>query len=174
MSDKSELRRYAQNLADGPYAYGTGQQILDLFEELELADKIIAERNKLLDAIPSCPVHGQCVPYAIEWVEKAMVMIKELSAENEKLRNSSMLWQCKPGIGLIRCVPDSRYQKFSPDIRQHYFPVLMVEDGSLRKDAERYRWLRKTSIPLEGHDFLSTGEILDFRIDDKISKESGQ
>lgn len=55
--------------------------------DMRQADKIISERNRLLDAIPACPVHGQCVPHAIEWVEKVLLVMKELKAENEILRN---------------------------------------------------------------------------------------
>lgn len=39
----------------------------------------------------------------------------------------------------------------------------------LSKDAERYRWLRTQNIPLNGHDFLSSHEILDRRVDAKIA-----
>lgn len=48
--------------------------------------------------------------------------------------------------------------------------ALIAEVEELRKDAERYRWLRKGSIPLNGHDFLSSNEILDRRIDAAMSK----
>lgn len=68
--------------------------------------------------------------------------LDQLKAENEELRNQAVYWQCAPGIGLIRCVPDARYRKFSPSIRMRYSPVLMVDDEALRKDAERYRWIR--------------------------------
>ena len=33
-------------------------------EEVRVADQLIAERNRVLDALP-CPVHGQCVPHAL-------------------------------------------------------------------------------------------------------------
>lgn len=49
---------------------------------------------------------------------------------------------------------------------------LEAENESLRKDAERYRWLRNRQIPLDGHDFLSTQEILDMRIDAAMAKEA--
>lgn len=49
--------------------------------------------------------------------------------------------------------------------------TLLAENDSLRKDADRYRWLRQRHIPLEGHDFLSTQEILDRRIDAAMAKE---
>lgn len=47
-------------------------------EELIIADKLIAERNRLLDIL-ECREHGQCVPGAIEQVEK---MREELAAAN--------------------------------------------------------------------------------------------
>ncbi|EKT4504100.1 hypothetical protein QEM14_001728 [Pseudomonas putida] len=43
---------------------------------------------------------------------------------------------------------------------------------ALRKDAERYRWLRQRQLPLDGHDFLSTQETLDRRIDAAMAKEA--
>jgi hypothetical protein len=52
--------------------------------------------------------------------------------------------------------------------------MLKAELEALRQDAERYRWLRTQCIPLQGHDFLSSHEILDRRVDAKILKESGE
>ena len=43
---------------------------------------------------------------------------------------------------------------------------------AMRRDAGRYRWLRERQIPLEGHDFLSTQDILDRRIDAAMAKGS--
>lgn len=51
---------------------------------------------------------------------------------------------------------------------------LKSENEALRNDAERYRWMRQRHIPLEGHDFLSTQEILDRRIDAAMLKEQPQ
>lgn len=42
----------------------------DLEKELEVTDQLLAERDRLLEAIPPCPIHGKCVPHAIEWVEE--------------------------------------------------------------------------------------------------------
>ncbi|QLG95295.1 hypothetical protein HZF02_26635 [Pseudomonas yamanorum] len=64
-----------------------------LREEVTIADKIIVERNLLLDAIPACPVHGQCIPHAIEWVEKIILVAKGLSAEVEELRKGAARYQ---------------------------------------------------------------------------------
>ncbi len=40
-----------------------------LRNEVEVDDKLIAERDKLLDLIP-CPAHGRCVPYAMTWIKE--------------------------------------------------------------------------------------------------------
>lgn len=46
------------------------QEHVDLQEELRITDKLIEERNRVMEAIPPCPNHGsQCVPHALEWVE---------------------------------------------------------------------------------------------------------
>lgn len=98
MSDYSELKRRAlaslecrsaifQKEFDTEFERAAQPGVIwGLIGELEVADKVIAERNRLLSAIPACPVHGQCVPHAIELVEKAVFMLKELKAENEALR----------------------------------------------------------------------------------------
>jgi hypothetical protein len=50
-----------------------------LKEEIEVDNAIIAERDRLMDEIPGCFIHGnRCVPHAINWV-KDMVKL-----ENEK------------------------------------------------------------------------------------------
>lgn len=46
------------------------QSVADVYEELQVTDKLLADCRQLLDAIPQCPVHGPCIPYALEWIEK--------------------------------------------------------------------------------------------------------
>lgn len=47
---------------------------------------------------------------------------------------------------------------------------LRDEVESLGKDAERYRWLRgHHGLSLKGHDFISYGEVADFRIDNAMT-----
>lgn len=47
-----------------------GDEIDRLREELDITDKLLAARERVLDAIPPCPVHGsQCIPHALEWIE---------------------------------------------------------------------------------------------------------
>ena len=41
-----------------------------LQSELKVTESLLNERQRLLDAIPECPVHGKCVPYALKWIEK--------------------------------------------------------------------------------------------------------
>lgn len=37
---------------------------------IQNSEKLLQERNRVLEAIPECSVHGrQCVPHALEWVE---------------------------------------------------------------------------------------------------------
>jgi hypothetical protein len=42
----------------------------DLKHELEVTEKLLNERQRVLDAIPECQSHGKCVPHAIEWIEE--------------------------------------------------------------------------------------------------------
>ena len=49
---------------------GEGCNCADLKHELEVTDKLLNERQRVLDAIPECQSHGKCVPHAIEWIEE--------------------------------------------------------------------------------------------------------
>ncbi|MEW6115633.1 MAG: hypothetical protein AB1553_01875 [Nitrospirota bacterium] len=40
-------------------------------EEIKISDKLLAERNRVLEAIPECPIHGkQCIPHAMDWIQR--------------------------------------------------------------------------------------------------------
>ncbi len=39
-----------------------------LMAELDVTEKLLSERQRVLDAIPECPLHGSCVPHALEWI----------------------------------------------------------------------------------------------------------
>lgn len=41
-----------------------------LKEEIKLDNRRIADLEKVLYAIPECPVHGGCIPHALEWIER--------------------------------------------------------------------------------------------------------
>lgn len=59
-------------------------ELLEVSKELVIADTLLAERNKLLAAIPECATHGQCVSNAIEWVEKSKIAMAELDAARKQ------------------------------------------------------------------------------------------
>lgn len=47
-------------------------RIEKLESEIAVDDKLLAERDRLLNTIPACPAHGAgCVPHAIAWVDDA-------------------------------------------------------------------------------------------------------
>ena len=41
-----------------------------LRQELEVTNQLLADRQRVLDAIPACPAHGSCVPHALAWIAK--------------------------------------------------------------------------------------------------------
>jgi len=41
---------------------------IQLREALAITDTILAERQRILEAIPQCEEHGFCVPHALEWI----------------------------------------------------------------------------------------------------------
>lgn len=48
-------------------------RISELEEEVAVDNKLLAERDRLLDAIPACSAHGdKCIPHAIEWVREQL------------------------------------------------------------------------------------------------------
>ena len=50
-------------------------QIADLKKELIVTEEILKDRTRILEAIPECCAHGnQCVPHALEWIEKAKTL----------------------------------------------------------------------------------------------------
>lgn len=66
------LSLLAQVRAAHPQPKGTQE----LIEELAVANKLLAERQRVLDAVPPCPDHGPCVPHALEWIEKAKTALQ--------------------------------------------------------------------------------------------------
>jgi hypothetical protein len=73
-----------------------------LQQELAVTNKLLDERNRLLDAIPECPVHGrQCVPHAIEWVK-----------ERESIPPKLARWRC---VSYCLCDPSTTKGHFVRD-----------------------------------------------------------
>ena len=54
-------------------------------EEVEVLNKLLEERETLLDSIPQCPVHGKCIPYAIRWIEQAKNLAKIVDEREDEL-----------------------------------------------------------------------------------------
>ena len=52
-----------------------------LSEELKVTEGLYRERQRVLEAIPECNVHGDCIPHALEWIEKMKAI--ELTAPDE-------------------------------------------------------------------------------------------
>jgi hypothetical protein len=72
-----------------------------LKDEVAIGDRIITERDRLLAAIPECGPHGQCVPHAIEWVER-------MKDENEALRKAlTTIREESHDIGACECAADA-------------------------------------------------------------------
>ena len=67
LSDKVK-QNYNEASERSPFP-STDSKCEDLKQELEVTDKLLNERQKVLDAIPECPIHGSCIPHAIEWIE---------------------------------------------------------------------------------------------------------
>lgn len=43
----------------------------DASQEIRVLNYLLAERERVLDAIPPCPSHGSsCVPHALDWVNR--------------------------------------------------------------------------------------------------------
>lgn len=59
----------------------------ELRAELEVTNKLLDERNRLLGHIPGCGVHGACIPHAIEWVQA----FKDLEAQRDRLLKMLLL-----------------------------------------------------------------------------------
>lgn len=60
-----------------------------LKQELGVTDKLLTERQRVLDAIPECEAHGPCVTHALEWiadVKSMLVAIAHDSTESEVRR----------------------------------------------------------------------------------------
>lgn len=58
--------------ADQMRAYAAAA-VAAMREELTVTDKLLADRQRVIDAIPECPDHGtNCVPHALEWVRRAI------------------------------------------------------------------------------------------------------
>lgn len=60
--------------------------------ELEITEKLLNERQQVINAIPECELHGgNCVPHALEWIEKQKTIKTALEILNQVEPNGELL-----------------------------------------------------------------------------------
>lgn len=62
-----------------------------------MLNKLLAERQRVLDAIPECNLHGSCVPHALDWIEST----KNLLADIMKIAKFDDWDKCSTGRQLV-------------------------------------------------------------------------
>jgi len=67
------------------------ERIKSLEDELKITEKILTERERVLKAIPECPDHGECVPHALEWIEKAKIVMQAQPREQNALNVAKIM-----------------------------------------------------------------------------------
>jgi hypothetical protein len=78
---RNELPKYTDSIVD--------YKIIQ--HELDVTNSLLQERQRVLDAIPECKVHGACVPHAIDWINE----MKE-KYDNDLACKSSNVYIVKP------------------------------------------------------------------------------
>jgi len=70
-------------LADAGECACLQRDLTTLRAELKVTEELLAERQRLLDAVPECPSHGPCVPHAIKWIETAKALRAGIATLNQ-------------------------------------------------------------------------------------------
>lgn len=74
-------------------------RIFNLEKDLEVSDHLLNERNKVLNAIPKCKVHGsQCIPNAIEWIERVKTLGNIIFNKDNKIESNKTTQSPKQSI----------------------------------------------------------------------------
>lgn len=66
------------------------QEIAELKAEIATDERLLEGRETLLDAIPECPLHGPCIPHALDWikgVKAAEAKLEEVRAQRDRLES---------------------------------------------------------------------------------------
>ena len=58
----------------------------ELKKELYVTDKLLSERQRVLDAIPERKIHGKCVPHAIEWINSRKQYFQNMAKQTEIMK----------------------------------------------------------------------------------------
>ncbi len=125
------------------------KELADTKEELRLTNELLATSDRVLNAVPECPVHGPCVPHAVEWIEKA------------KARSVVPEW---PTISVLQTIPPEkrngcyhlaiRREKRRPELGMLYWqgPVgwSWVDDefGEIPRWATHCRFVDGEGLPI--------------------------
>jgi len=59
------------------------KRIEELEEELKVSNKLLEDRDLFLTVIPQCPVHGKCMPHAIEWIRRVKTLAAIITGKEE-------------------------------------------------------------------------------------------
>lgn len=59
---------------------GLSEKYRKLQEEMKLTDERNENLEELLKAIPECPFHGACIPYALSWIKTAKEKLDDSSS----------------------------------------------------------------------------------------------
>lgn len=68
-------------------------------------------------------------------LDRVTAALSAVTAERDRLLASKLYWVAPAGSGLVRCVTDERYRKFSPSIRAKYDPVCCVDTAMAAKEG---------------------------------------
>jgi hypothetical protein len=118
-----------------------------LTEELRVTDALLEARNRVLQSIPGCEAHGeQCVPHALEWIEKAKAA---LSSTGEPLR-ALLLRAADRLCAEITATDDGRMDPLLQDI----YHALSAPAAPLSATATRESVIEECAVKIEG---LRTG-----------------
>jgi len=64
--------------AAGRLITSQAEDIKKLQSELRITEQLLSDRQRVLDAIPECALHGSCVTNALEWIEKQKILNEPL------------------------------------------------------------------------------------------------
>ncbi len=71
-SNAAEMPTYARGIANTIQMDGESLKIDEVVRLLNTNERLLADRQGVLDIIPECPVHGVCIPYAVDWIRERL------------------------------------------------------------------------------------------------------
>jgi len=86
----------------------------ELVKELEVTNKLLNERQRVLDTIPACHAHGACVPHAIDWINRQAEREEAARALYDFISNRSVKPECRSGKCEV-CSLSNRLKALHPE-----------------------------------------------------------